>query len=172
MGMGTRRKDQPVIIRQNGESRVRQNLENTQNWGRWSQDLEKLVDWLLDNESFSDAEALRRLTSMIRQAPHPDMVEGVERLDQTVIEHLLAAGAADTLALRLISPDSGFFISRGAAGEYLVSVVLADRGGETTAAGSTLPRAMVCALAMSLSQPAQPAISPMLTQPATGATLH
>ncbi|WP_343613435.1 hypothetical protein [Novosphingobium sp.] len=151
---------------------MRQNLENTQNWGRWSQDLEKLVDWLLDNESFSDAEALRRLTSMIRHAPHPDMVEGVERLDQTVIEHLLAAGAADTLALRLISPDSGFFISRGAAGEYLVSVVLADRGGETTAAGSTLPRAMVCALAMSLSQPAQPAISPMLTQPATGATLH
>ncbi|WP_068089697.1 hypothetical protein [Novosphingobium rosa] len=147
------------------------NLENSPNWGRWSRELELLVDWLLDNDAMSDGDALRRLAELIRHAPHPDLAEGVLALEPTVIEHLLAAGAAETLALRFISADSGFFVSRGAAGEYLVSVVLADRG-ETTAAGTSLARAVVCALAMALSRPAQPAATPLMAQATAGATLH
>jgi hypothetical protein len=148
------------------------NLENSPSWGRWSRELELLVDWLLDNEAMSDGDALRRLAELIRHAPHPELAEGVVALEPTMIEHLLAAGAAETLALRLISADSGFFVSRGAAGEYLVSVVLADRGGETTAAGTSLARAVVCALAMTLSRPIQPATAPLMAQAAAGATLH
>jgi hypothetical protein len=148
------------------------NLENSPNWGRWSRELELLVDWLLDNETMSDGDALRRLAELIRTAPHPDLAEGVVAPDQTVVEHLLAAGAAETLALRFISAESGFFVSRGAAGEYLVSVVLADRGGETTAAGTSLARAVVCALAMTLARPQQPATAPLIAQASAGATLH
>lgn len=121
----------------------------------WSHTLEALVDWIAINETLSDAVAVRRLIDVIRRAPHPDLVEGLGVPDPATVERLLAVDAADTLVLRLIGSESGFFASRGAAGEYLVSVVLPGRSAEMTASGSSLTRATVCALALTLSCPEQ-----------------
>lgn len=126
----------------------------------WSQTLETLIDWLVLNETLSDAHVVRRFMDVLSRAPNPDLLDGLGRLDAATVDQLLAAGAADMLALRLIGDDSGFFASRGASGEYLVSVMLAGRNAETTAAGSTLARATVCALAMTLSQPEPAGFAP------------
>jgi hypothetical protein len=159
---------------------------NPQIQDRWSQTLEALMDWLTLNESLSDAVVVRRMMDVIRHAPHPDLVDGLGQPDTATIEGLLAAGASDTLALRLIGTNSGFLASRGASGEYLVSLVLGGRGAEMTAAGPTLVRAVVFALALGLAHqdPGGPDIdhgldhgldhgyAGFIATCATGATLH
>lgn len=119
----------------------------------WSQTLEALIEWLALNDTLSDAIVMRRFLDVVRHAPHPDLTDGLYLHDPFTVDQLLAVGAADTLALSLVGPDNGFFASRGGTGEYLVSVVIEGRGEETTAAGMTLTRAIVNALALSLSQP-------------------
>jgi hypothetical protein len=145
----------------------------------WSQTLETLIDWLAIDDTLTDAVVVRRLVEVLAHAPHPDLVQGVRKLDTGTVERLLAAGAADALALRLIGAQSGFFASRGAGGEYLVSVVLPGQAAEMTAAGPTLVRAIVCALALTLSQSddgaghaPDPAYAGLHSPPVAGATLH
>ncbi len=118
------------------------------------------MDWIALNDTLSDAVVARRFMEVVARAPHPGLVDGVGRPDAATIDRLLAAGACDALALRLIGPDSGFFASRGGTGEYLVSVVLAGLGAEMTAAGTTLTRAVVGALALTLSQSELPSGAP------------
>ena len=111
------------------------------------------MEWMTFNDTLSDAVVVRRFMEVIARAPRADLVEGMGEPDPATIDRLLTAGASDALAMRLIGEDSGFFASRGGAGDYLVSVVLAGRGVEMTAAGATLTRAIVGALALVLSQP-------------------
>jgi hypothetical protein len=151
---------------------------------QWSHTLETLIDWIDLHDTLSDAVVVRRFMEVVARAPHPDLIEGVGDLDAATIDRLLAAGACDALAMRLIGEDSGFFASRGGGGEYLVSVMLAGRETDMTAAGSTLTRAIVGALALILSQP-EPAASGraergglehgyagVLSAAMAGATLH
>lgn len=116
----------------------------------WASLLETFIDHVTSHEALSDSLVLRGMMEVIGHAPHPGLVASLGRLDATLAETLLDLGASDTLALRLIGPGNGFFASRGAAGDYLVSVVLANGGEETTASGTTLLRAVVCALAQAL----------------------
>ncbi|MDE1915792.1 MAG: hypothetical protein KGJ57_05715 [Sphingomonadales bacterium] len=117
------------------------------------------------------------MMDLISLAPHPGLVDTIGRLDAAAIEPLLNLGASDTLALRLIGPDNGFVISRGASGDYLASVVLADGDEETTASGLTLLRAAACALAQALlrqgpARSGDQGMAPHPRHPGSEATLH
>jgi hypothetical protein len=144
----------------------------------WSQTLETLIDWLALNDTLGDAVVVRRLMDVLERAPHPALLGGLHSIDAATVDRLLSADAADALVLRLIGAQSGFLASRGASGEHLVSVVLAGQATESSAAGATLARAVVCALALALSRPdhrdytPEAAYAGLRSATATGATLH
>lgn len=144
----------------------------------WSQTLETLIDWLALNDTLTDAIVVRRLMDVLERAPHPDLLDGLGTVDAGTVDRLLRADAADALVLRLIGTQSGFLASRGASGEHLVSVVLAGRTSESSAAGTTLARAAVCALALALSQADHPeharehTYAGLRSVPPATATLH
>lgn len=144
----------------------------------WSQTLETLIDWLALNDTLTDTIVVRRLMDVLERAPHPALLGGLGRVDATTVDRLLSADAADALVLRLIGTQSGFLASRGASGEHLVSVVLAGQASESSAAGATLARAAVCALALALAQPGRrdytpdPAYTGLHSLPPATATLH
>ena len=62
----------------------------------------------------------------------------------------LLAGAGASAVLAFVGPDCGYLISRGAAGQHLVSIILPGAAEETSASGDSLALALIGAIALAL----------------------
>ena len=68
----------------------------------------------------------------------------------SALDAMLAASAAESAALALLSPAMGFFLSRGSGGTAMASVVLSGSENDVTASGATPALALLCAMALAL----------------------
>lgn len=97
-----------------------------------------------------EAQRLRELRRLLAGAPahasgHGLLTPPAERLDE-----LIAAGAGASAVLAFVGPDCGYLISRGAAGQHLVSIILPGATEETSASGDSLALALISAIALAL----------------------
>lgn len=96
---------------------------------------------------------LRGLIETLRCASWPQSLAGLSLPEADELERLLASGAAESAALRLIGDEAGCMLSRGPGGLWIASVILPGHVTETNASGETLAMALAGALALALADP-------------------
>lgn len=107
---------------------------------------QRLLDLLHDAAASAPAEQADRLQEAfclyagMRPAP-----AGVSVPEPSVFGHFLASGAHESAALSLIGQQSGWLLSRSAAGTSMATVKLQGYGEESTVEAATPALALLCA---------------------------
>ncbi len=108
--------------------------------------VQRLLDLLHDAVASAPAQQADRLQEAfclyaeMRPAP-----AGVSVPDPWNFGHSLASGAHESAALSLLGPQSGWLLSRSAAGTSMATVKLQGYGAESTVEAATPALALLCA---------------------------
>ena len=127
----------------------------------------RLLDLLHDAAASAPAEQVDRLQEAfclyagMRPAP-----AGVSVPDACNFGHLLASGAHESAALSLLGAQTGWLLSRSAAGTSMATVKLQGYSAESTVEAATPALALLCAQLACLVEMTQcPSISPEVPAP-------
>lgn len=111
-------------------------------------DLAEFCERVARADSFDDAECLWALIDLMRSAPD-DVLEAFGLGGGwTELDRLLAEGATETVAIRLIGELPGFMISRGEGDSFLASLALPALVDEVDAHGRSLVQAIASVIAL------------------------
>lgn len=135
----------------------------------WYAALAQIASDCADLPASEEARLLSALVQHLRQAPLAATLQFGDLPQEDGFGELLAAGAADTAALRLIGGEAGYMVSRGPGGLHFASVVLAGQSEECSAGGDSMALALAGAFALALARTAEfapgafdPALRPAL----------
>ena len=118
----------------------------------WRRSLGELALSCAGSFPADEAQRLRDLRDLLAQAPTPSLARGVQAIPAERLDALFAAEATASAALALVGDDCGYLISRGAGGQFLVSIILPGAAEETSASGDTLALALTGAIALALAE--------------------
>lgn len=95
-------------------------------------------------------ECLADLAQLLSFAPRQAALAGIEVPGEAQLEAMIAASACASAALAFLSAETGYLISRSAAGHHLASLAMPGRSDEVTAGGRSAALAIIGALCLAL----------------------
>jgi len=91
------------------------------------------------------------MNALLLCAPSTGLPQGLRALGPARLEALLAAAAYETAVMAMLDRGAGFLLSRSGDGDSLATVALPGSLREKSGSAATPALALVCALALALS---------------------
>ena len=111
--------------------------------GSWRSQIAELIAWLENDRDFDEGAALTRAYDLLCECP-AEIATSLPALPPTEeFDSLLAIGAFESAALRLVSGPAGYMFSSGPNGRFIASVILPGMPKEITADGGSVANALL-----------------------------